>query len=101
VCVQPMLTSWSRRTEDLTFDKTDEKDAVLIARLTAQSRRCAARSAGVAGRNPHCASSVGCSHPLLIRPVWLRTAPARWSVSSCCSRTGSSTSARSPTPNHG
>ncbi len=28
----------TRRTEDLTFDKTDEKDAVLIARLTAQLR---------------------------------------------------------------
>ena len=38
VCVQPMQTSWSRRSEDLTFDKTDEKDAVLIARLTAQLR---------------------------------------------------------------
>jgi transposase len=38
VCVQPSLTSWARRTEDLTFDKTDEKDAVLIARLTAQLR---------------------------------------------------------------
>ena len=38
VCVQPMVTSWSRRTEDLTFDKTDEKDAVLIARLSAQLR---------------------------------------------------------------
>jgi transposase len=38
VCVQPMVTSWSRRTEDLTTDKTDEKDAVLIARLTAQLR---------------------------------------------------------------
>src|SRR6516164_5251356 len=38
VCVQPMLTSWARRGEDLTFDKTDEKDAVLIARLTAQLR---------------------------------------------------------------
>ena len=38
VCVQPMVTSWSRRTEDLTSDKTDEKDAVLIARLTAQLR---------------------------------------------------------------
>jgi transposase len=36
VCVQPMLTSWARRSEDLTFDKTDEKDAVLIARLAAQ-----------------------------------------------------------------
>ena len=38
VCVQPMLTSWARRSEDLTPDKTDEKDAVLIARLTAQLR---------------------------------------------------------------
>jgi transposase len=38
VCVQPMVTSWSRRTEDLTSDKTDEKDAVLIARLTAELR---------------------------------------------------------------
>ncbi len=38
VCVQPMATSWARRAEDLTFDKTDEKDAVLIARLTAQLR---------------------------------------------------------------
>jgi transposase len=38
VCVQPMVTSWSRRAEDLTADKTDEKDAVLIARLTAQLR---------------------------------------------------------------
>jgi len=38
VCVQPMLTSWARRSEDLTFDKTYEKDAVIIARLTAQLR---------------------------------------------------------------
>ncbi|MFE3228990.1 transposase [Nocardia sp. NPDC059228] len=38
VCVQPALTAWSRRAEDLTHDKTDEKDAVLIARLTAQLR---------------------------------------------------------------
>jgi len=38
VCVQPMKTSWARRAEDLTFDKTDEKDAVIIARLTAELR---------------------------------------------------------------
>jgi transposase len=38
VCVQPSVSSWSRRAEDLTPDKTDEKDAVLIARLTAQLR---------------------------------------------------------------
>jgi transposase len=38
VCVQPLVTSWSRRTEDLTSDKTDDKDAVLTARLTAQLR---------------------------------------------------------------
>jgi transposase len=38
VCVQPMLTSGARKSEDLTPDKTDDKDAVLIARLTAQLR---------------------------------------------------------------
>jgi transposase len=38
VCVQPMQTSAARRSEDLTTDKTDDKDAVLIARLTAQLR---------------------------------------------------------------
>ncbi|EWM13715.1 IS110 family transposase [Kutzneria sp. 744] len=38
VCVQPSMTAWARRAEDLTHDKTDEKDAVLIARLTAQLR---------------------------------------------------------------
>ncbi len=43
VCVQPALSSWARRTEDLTTDKTDEKDAVLIARLTGQLR-CYLRS---------------------------------------------------------
>jgi transposase len=32
------MTSWSRRAVDLTCDKTDEKDAVLIARLTGQLR---------------------------------------------------------------
>ena len=38
VCVQPAISSWVRKTEDLTSDKTDDKDAVLIARLTAQLR---------------------------------------------------------------
>jgi transposase len=38
VCVQPAASSWARKTEDLTTDKTDDKDAVLIARLTAQLR---------------------------------------------------------------
>jgi transposase len=38
VCVQPLMSSWARRAEDLTFDKTDDKDAVLIARLTSQLR---------------------------------------------------------------
>src|SRR3954471_4602068 len=38
VCVQPLVSSWARRGEDLTFDKTDDKDAVLIARLTAKLR---------------------------------------------------------------
>ena len=38
VCVQPLLMSWARRSEDLTFDTTDEKDAVIIARLAVQLR---------------------------------------------------------------
>jgi transposase len=38
VCVQPAISAWARKTEDLTTDKTDDKDAVLIARLTAQLR---------------------------------------------------------------
>ncbi|WP_344114224.1 IS110 family transposase, partial [Terrabacter aerolatus] len=38
VCVQPAASSWARKSEDLTTDKTDEKDAVLIARLTGQLR---------------------------------------------------------------
>ena len=38
VCVQPTISSWARKSEDLTFDKTDDKDAVLIARLTGQLR---------------------------------------------------------------
>ena len=38
VCVQPVLTAGARKDEDLTPDKTDDKDAVLIARLTAQLR---------------------------------------------------------------
>jgi transposase len=38
VCVQPAASSWARKSEDLTSDKTDDKDAVLIARLTAQLR---------------------------------------------------------------
>jgi transposase len=36
--VQPLMSAWARRAEDLTFDKTDDKDAVLITRLAAQLR---------------------------------------------------------------
>ena len=38
VCVQPAASAWARKCEDLTTDKTDDKDAVLIARLVAQLR---------------------------------------------------------------
>jgi hypothetical protein len=33
VCVQPLLVWRAREGEDLTFDKSDPKDAVIIARL--------------------------------------------------------------------
>ena len=38
VCVQPAASAWAHKSEDLTSDKTDDKDAVLIARLTGQLR---------------------------------------------------------------
>ena len=36
VCVNPMLVGRAREAEDYTRDKSDDKDAVLIARLVAQ-----------------------------------------------------------------
>ena len=39
VCVNPMLVGRAREAEDYTRDKSDDKDAVLIARLVAQ-RNC-------------------------------------------------------------
>ncbi|MEZ0367439.1 transposase, partial [Mycobacterium sp. pUA109] len=48
VCVNPMLVGKARETEDYTRDKSDDKDAMLIARLTAQLScyvpECAAES---------------------------------------------------------
>jgi transposase len=38
VCVQPMLVGRAREAEDYTRDKSDDKDAVLIARLVGQLR---------------------------------------------------------------
>jgi transposase len=38
VCVQPLLVGRAREGEDYTRDKSDDKDAVLIARLVAQLR---------------------------------------------------------------
>jgi transposase len=38
VCVQPLLVGRAREAEDFTRDKTDDKDAVLIARLVSELR---------------------------------------------------------------
>lgn len=38
VCVQPLLVGRARESEDFTRDKTDDKDAVLIARLVSELR---------------------------------------------------------------
>jgi transposase len=38
VCVQPLLVARSRENENYSRDKTDDRDAVLIARLTAELR---------------------------------------------------------------
>ena len=40
VCAQPLMSGWARRAEDLTSGKTDDKDAVLIARLAAAPGIC-------------------------------------------------------------
>jgi transposase len=45
VCVQPLLVARSRENENYTKDKTDDLDAVLIARLTSELR-CYAPEAG-------------------------------------------------------
>jgi hypothetical protein len=65
VCVQPAASAYARRTEDLTSDKTDDKDAVLIARLTAQLR---------------------CYLPEPVDPVWGRLRHLGAGGSSCWSR---------------
>jgi transposase len=38
VCVQTLLVAWARRNEDLTRDKTDDRDAMLIGRLAGELR---------------------------------------------------------------
>ena len=38
VCVQPLLVHRAREAEDFTRDKTDDKDAVMIARLATELR---------------------------------------------------------------
>jgi transposase len=38
VCVQTLLVAWARRNEDLTNDKTDDRDAMLIGRLVGELR---------------------------------------------------------------
>ena len=44
MCVQPMLESAARKSEDLTTDKPDDKDAVLIPRPDRAGRRWHRRS---------------------------------------------------------
>jgi transposase len=46
VCVNPMLVGRARESEDYTRDKSDDKDAVLIARLVAQLHCYAPERAG-------------------------------------------------------
>jgi hypothetical protein len=50
VCVQPMQTSWARRSEDLTFDKTDDKDGPHQAHRPRPTRASAGRVAHGVGR---------------------------------------------------
>jgi hypothetical protein len=82
-----MLTWWARRSEDLSFDKNDEKDAVLIARLTSQLRCYVPEPVDgfqISGVIQDVAESYGCirnrvaglSHPAQANPT-SRRQPAR------------------------
>ncbi len=83
VCVQPAASAYARRTEDLTSDKTDDKDAVLIARLTAQLRCYLPESVHPTwGRLRHLGGPGGSS-------CWRRTPDV-------CSRSGTYSSACGP-----
>ena len=55
VCVQTLVTHNAREAEDYTRDKSDQKDAVLIARLAAELRRTspACISGNMARTRPH------------------------------------------------
>ena len=50
VCVQGLLVWRAREGEDLTWDKSDPKDAMLIARLTTQLRCYEPETATTRGR---------------------------------------------------
>ena len=81
VCVQPLLVYRAREGEDLTRDKSDPKDAVLIAR---SSRKTSATCTGSPGRSsPSTASSQQhCHLPGRGHPRWphalLRVAAGSW-----------------------
>jgi transposase len=71
VCVQPLLVWRAWEAEDLTWDKSDPKDAVVIARLAGQLR-CyePERAEAVWARLRHLAGCAGCrGQPVPIRIV--------------------------------
>ena len=96
VCAQPIVTSWPRRTEDLTADKTDEIDAVLIARLTAElvfahvPGQAPARSHSTRTRSPTiCAQDLNIGSTLVSQIVGFGRRPASGllygrRIGSCC-----------------
>jgi transposase len=81
VCVQPLLVGRARESEDYTRDKSDDKDAVLIARLVAELRCYSPEKADVtwarlrqlgARRQRLIIEANGCMHQLrdLLECVW-------------------------------
>ena len=100
VCVQPLLVYRAREGEDLARDKSDPKDAVLIARLASElrcyeperadavcgwawagsPRPCGGSCPGGAGSGRACGSSGPCSRRWPIPPGSPRTAPAPWNA---------------------
>ena len=76
VCVQPLLTGQARQREDYTRDKTDDKDAVLIARLVAQLNCYAPERADDAPPGPLATPAGQLATHRGLKPLWGPGEPA-------------------------
>lgn len=79
VCVQPMLVRRAREAEDFTRDKSDDKDALLIARLTTHCTATCPSSPPRPGRG-FVTSATGGSSSCPARPLPSNACGTCWSA---------------------